>query len=88
MSIQQTPSGATVFTGSGVTVYQALVVKQGLKACKLGLRLNRAYTPKRLMDMAAKITGAKLKPRDYDGAVAALESWVDQQRAAEGQGDA
>lgn len=55
------------------TTYQILVVKQGLKACKIGFRLNRAYTPKNLKLMAEKITGQKFKARDYDGMIEALE---------------
>jgi hypothetical protein len=73
--IHQTPGGI-VATGEGITVYQALVVKQGLKAIKVGMRLNRSYTPKNLMAMTTKITGKKFKARDYDGAIAAIEAWI------------
>lgn len=58
-------------------LYQALVVKQGLKACKIGMRLNRAYTPKNLFAMVEKITGKSFKRGQYDEAISALQSWID-----------
>lgn len=61
-------------TPEGINRYQALVVKQGLKACMIGLRLNRAYTPKNLMAMASSITGKQFKARDYAGAIVAIEA--------------
>lgn len=61
-------------TPTEINRYQTLVVKQGLKACKIGLRVNRAYTPKNLRAMTEKITGKKFKARDYDGMIAALEA--------------
>jgi hypothetical protein len=80
--IEQTANGTTIITGEGISTYQALVVKQGLKAIKVGLRLNRSYTPKNLMAMATKITGQKFKARDYDSAIEALESWIEERKAA------
>lgn len=52
--------------------YQLIVVRQGLKACQIGLRLNRAYTPKNLMRIASQATGKKFGARDYQGAIDAL----------------
>ncbi len=63
-------------TPEGIQRYQALAIKGGLKACKLGLRVNRAYTPKNLMLMVKQITGKTFKLRDYDGAIKALEEWL------------
>lgn len=60
-------------TPEGITRYQMLAVKQGLKACKIGLRVNRAYTPKNLRMMVERFTGRKFKARDYDGMIAAVE---------------
>lgn len=60
-------------TPSEISRYQMIVVKQGLKAIKIGLRVNRAYTPKNLRAMTERITGKKFKARDYDGMIAALE---------------
>ncbi len=68
-------------TPEQISVYQAIVCKQGLKACKLGRRLNRSYTPKNLMALAARITDKKFKARDYDGAITALEQWIAAQQA-------
>ena len=62
-----------VLTPDWIRAYQMLAVKQGLKACKIGMRLNRAYTPTHLRLMTEKITGKKFKSRDYDGMIAALE---------------
>jgi hypothetical protein len=56
-----------------VTTYQMLAVKQGLKACKIGMRVNRAYTPTNLRLMTENFTGKKFKSRDYDGMIAAIE---------------
>lgn len=64
-------------TPEGIAHYQILVVKQGLKAIKIGMRLNRSYTPKNLKLMTEKITGRKFKARDYDGMMAALEEKLD-----------
>lgn len=78
--IKVTESGTIIATGVGVSIFQALAVKHGLKAIKIGFRVNRAYTPKNCMMMASKITGKKFKPRDYDGAIAALEEWIEARR--------
>jgi len=60
-----------------VTRYQVLVVRQGLRACKRGFRLNTAYTPKNLRAMTEKITGHRnFRARDYDGMIAALDQWL------------
>lgn len=51
----------------------AVAAKSGLKAIKLGMRLNSAYTPKRCREVAEKFTGKKFKARDYDGMIAAID---------------
>lgn len=67
-----------------VAMYQALAIKHGLVFyARHGVRINRAYTPKNMMAMATKITGRKFKPRDYMGAVAALQEWTDKERGIE-----
>jgi hypothetical protein len=67
----------TTFTGTGVQVYRAAVIKSGLKLyLKTGMKPNRAYTPSAMMRVASEITGKKFKARDYAGAVAALEDWI------------
>lgn len=60
-------------TPEAVSRYQLLVVKQGLKACQKGFRLNTAYTPKNLRMITERATGRKFKARDYAGMIAALE---------------
>lgn len=74
-----------VDTPEGVQVYQMMVVKQGLKACKIGLRVNSAYTPKNLRAMTEKIIGQKFKARDYDGMIAALEAKIAEARGPEAE---
>lgn len=54
----------------------AIAAKQGLKAIKIGMRLNTAYTPKNCRAVAEKLTGKKFKARDYDGMIAALEEYL------------
>lgn len=61
-------------------IYQALTIKTALKFyAKHGVRINRAYTPRNMMQMVTKITGTKLRPRDYMGGVHALENWVEKE---------
>lgn len=66
----------------GVGLYQARVVRQGLKACKNGMRLNRAYTPTNLMAMVLQITGKKFKLKQYDEAIAAMDAHISAAEAA------
>ncbi|MBS3648827.1 hypothetical protein KEU06_09435 [Pseudaminobacter sp. 19-2017] len=82
MSITQT-KGAIIATGEGVSVFQAITIKTALKLyAKTGIKANRAYTPKAMMTMAEKITGQKFRARDYLGAVAGLETWIDERKEA------
>lgn len=55
---------------------QAIQAKFGIKAIKVGMRLNRAATPKRCREIAEKVSGKKFKPRDYDAQIAALEEYL------------
>lgn len=52
----------------------AVAAKQGLKAIKLGMRLNSSYTPKRCREIAEKFTGLKFAARDYTSMINALEA--------------
>ena len=62
------------------SIYQAIVIKGALKLyANTGIKANRDYTPKNMMAMVLKITGKKLKARDYMGGVAALEGWLEEQ---------
>jgi hypothetical protein len=65
-----------ISTPEGITRYQMLVVKQGLKACKIGMRVNRDYTPTNLRKMVERWTKAKFKARDYDGMIKAVEELI------------
>jgi hypothetical protein len=55
----------------------AIAARAGLRAIKVGMRLNTAYTPKNCRTMAEKVTGKKFKARDYDGMIAALDKYLD-----------
>lgn len=68
----------TRITNPDPNAISALVVKQGLKALKIGLKINRSATPKIFMRRAHEITVETFKPRDYDGAIKAIEEWLKQ----------
>ena len=74
----------TTFTGPAeVNVYRAITIKHGLKLyMNTGMKPNRAYTPTAMMRTAKEITGAKLKARDYAGAIKALDEWIEKQKGA------
>lgn len=55
----------------------AVAAKHGLKAIKVGMRLNTAYTPKRCREVAERFTGKKFKARDYDGMIDAIQEKLD-----------
>lgn len=78
--IEVSDTGTVIATGTGVQIFQALAIKQGLKAIQIGMRVNRAYTPTACMMMATKITGKKFKSRDYQAAIDALEEWTEARR--------
>jgi hypothetical protein len=80
--LERTKTG-TVFVGSDVRIFQALAIAQGLKLyARTGMRINRAYTPKNMMAVAAQLTGQRFKARDYLGAAQALSDWADARKAA------
>lgn len=60
-------------------IYQAIAIKNGIKLLKIGMKANRDYTLKNCRMMAEKITGQEFKARDYDGMIAALEQWIEEQ---------
>ena len=64
-------------TPEGITRYQMIVVKHGLAACKIGMRVNRAYTPSNLRKMVERWTNKKFKARDYDGMIAAVQKLIE-----------
>lgn len=74
---------ATVFVGpAGVAAYQVIVLRSALKLYRdTGMRANRAYTPTAMMKLTRKLTGKKLKARDYTGAIDALTDLLKDQGA-------
>jgi hypothetical protein len=54
----------------------AIAARAGLRAVKVGMRLNSAYTPKRLRELTQRLTGRQFKARDYDGMIAALTEYL------------
>ena len=70
---------ATTFTGqAGVSTYQAIVLKHGLKLyAATGMKPNRMWTPTRMLALASEITGKKFKRGQYMEAHRALADWVD-----------
>ena len=76
--IRFTSGGTVIFTGDAVRLYQAKVVRQGIKACQIGLRLNSSYTPTNLLRVVGGFTGKRYK-RGRAGLAAALqdmEEWI------------
>lgn len=58
-------------------LYQALALKVALKTYGLHkVQVNSAWTPKRMMALATKITGRSFRPRDYLGASQALHDII------------
>lgn len=74
-------SDGFVITNPNRTVLAAIAAKHGLKAIKLGMRLNTAYTPKRCREIAEQFTGQKFKARDYDGMVKAIDAKLEEIRS-------
>ena len=73
---------------AGVSTYQAIVLKHGLILyANTGMRPNRAWTPKRMMALAAHITGKTFKARDYLGAATALERWLEENGTSGHEGE-
>lgn len=54
----------------------AISAKHGLKAIKIGMRMNRSASPTRCREIAQELTGRKFKARDYDGMIEALEAYL------------
>lgn len=57
----------------------AISAKHGLKAIKIGMRINRSATPTRCRQIAEQFTGKKFKARDYDGMIDAIQEKLDEQ---------
>lgn len=67
---------ATMYIGDATKIFQAKAIRQGLKACKIGMRLNRAYTPTALFRTATNLTGKTFKRGQYDEAISAMDELI------------
>jgi hypothetical protein len=68
---------------TGPRIYQAVAVKLGLKAIKIGLKLNAAYTKTNLLKTATRFTEQKYSTRgtaDIDRAITDITVWIDDAR--------
>lgn len=67
----------SAYVGEDATrLFQAKVIRQGLKACKIGMRLTRNATPSHLFKMTGEFTGKTYKRGQYDQAIADLDLWI------------
>jgi hypothetical protein len=70
----------TSFTGNGVNLFAAATIRSALKLyANTGMRANRAYTPKAMLEAAGRITGRTFKRGEYLVAAAALQELIDAQ---------
>lgn len=69
---------------NGIVRYQAMAIRQGLRAIKVGMRVARGYTPTACMRTASRLTNQKFKPRDYDAAIKALTDLIETGDACHG----
>jgi len=74
--------GGVTHCGDAITLYRARVIRKGLQACKIGLRLNRSYTPTKLFKAATSITGQDYKRGQYDVVIQSLSDWIHAAEAA------
>lgn len=68
--------GAVIYTGDATRLFQAKAIRAGLRACKIGMRVNRAYTPSACLRTAGNIVGKTFKRGQYDEAIVALDEWI------------
>ena len=75
---------STVFGGApAVRVYQATVIASALKLyANTKMMVNRAYTPKKMLETATSITGKTYKRGQYMIAHDDLKTWADAQIGA------
>jgi hypothetical protein len=74
----------TSYCGPEATeAFRAITIAHALRLyAKTGMKVNRAYTPKRMMQVAASMTGRSYKARDYVGAADDLQSWANAIKAS------
>jgi hypothetical protein len=71
-------NGGSVHAGDAVRLYQARVVRTGLRACRRGFRLNRSYTPTNCLRSATTFTGKSYGRgnKALDQAIEDLSQWI------------
>ena len=64
--------GGTMYTreGGGVERFRVMMIRQGLKARKIGMMVTRGATTKNLLSMLSQYTGEKYGSRDLDRGIA------------------
>jgi len=63
--------------------FRAITIAHALRFyAKTGMKMNRMYTPTRMMKVASSITGKTYKARDYVGAADDLQRWADAVKAS------
>ena len=75
--------GGVMFVGPAATsLVQAITLKHSIGFyAKTGMKVTRMASPKFMLELASQITGKKFKRGQYAQAVAALETWIEEQRA-------
>lgn len=71
----------TTFTGPDqVNIARAIIMKSALKLyAKTGMRVNRAYTPTAMLNVATEYTGKQYKRGQHAEAAKDLETWIKEQ---------
>ena len=68
----------TMFTGLGISVFQAKVLEHSLKLyADHGIAPTRGVGPKKMMALARQITGKAFKAREYHEAASELHRYCD-----------
>ncbi len=77
-------SGTVTYEGDAVKLFQAQVVRSRLRACKIGLRLKRSYTPTNCLRTASTFTGKKYGRGNsaLDAAIEDMSQWISACEAA------
>lgn len=72
----------TFDTPQEIQAYRAIVIKNALLFyARTGMKVNRAYTPTAMLRAAKDITGKTFKRGKYTEAAAALDEWLQSQKA-------
>ena len=58
--------GTTIYTGAHVTMFQAMVLRTGLKMyARTKVQPNALFTPANMLDAASRITGRRYRRGQY-----------------------